>query len=308
MREQKINRIVVWGLRKKYHTHRHIHQAFYENALKLGYDAIWVEDEKKNQKLIQPGDLIIAAEPVGKMVPEKFVLEDYHLPIRSDIFYCLHGYKKVFTEKLNRSNYLNLVVYRDHEFKKEDVEQWNPFTYFNKNTKTLYQPWGTNLLVHEFKKPVFNKNSFVFWVGSIWNDKDNHGNVKQIEELKNILQKNKLRFVHVKFIPDFINSFLIRTSRIAPAIAGRSQVQENYLPCRVFKNISYGQLGITNVKKFEEIFGDAFVKGDTIRELVNNALSLDEKKYKEMVIKQQEAVKKYTYKEALENIIKGMFY
>lgn len=55
----KFNRIVIWGLRKKYHTHRYIHKAFYENAKKLGYEVAWLEDEKNNAKLIKPGDLII---------------------------------------------------------------------------------------------------------------------------------------------------------------------------------------------------------------------------------------------------------
>jgi hypothetical protein len=49
--------------------------------------------------------------------------------------------------------------------------------------------------------------------------------------------------VNLKFVPDWVNVAAIRRSRIAPAIAGRWQVEHNYLPCRMFKNISYGQLG-----------------------------------------------------------------
>jgi hypothetical protein len=62
---------VIWGLKYKYHTHHHIHKAFYKNARKLGYDAIWLEDHKKNQKHIKQGDLIISAEVYGKMIKEK---------------------------------------------------------------------------------------------------------------------------------------------------------------------------------------------------------------------------------------------
>jgi aspartate aminotransferase-like enzyme len=54
----KFDRIVIWGLRKRWHTHRFIHKAFYENAKKLGYKVIWVEDEKTNANLIRVGDLI----------------------------------------------------------------------------------------------------------------------------------------------------------------------------------------------------------------------------------------------------------
>src|ERR1035437_3691365 len=110
---KKFNRIIIWGLRKRWHTHRFIHKAFYENAIKLGYEALWLEDEKENQKYIKSGDLIITAEPVGKMVPEKFKIEDYNLPVRDDVFYCLHNVKNIFKDKLNPKNYINLQVYHN---------------------------------------------------------------------------------------------------------------------------------------------------------------------------------------------------
>ena len=298
-----IKRIVIWGLRKRYHTHRHIHQAFYENTKKLGYETSWLEDEKKNQKYIRSGDLIISAEVQGKMVPEKFKFEEYNLPVREDVFYCLHNFKEVFKNKLNPKNYINLQVYNNKVLEIEGVEKLGPVTFFDTKTKTLYQPWGTDLLPEEFKEPVYNKNHLVFWIGSIWNDKNNHGNIQEIKELKDVLSKNKLHFINIRFIPDWLNIFLIRISRIAPAIAGRHQVDVNYLPCRMFKNISYGQLGITNIRKFKDILGDSFIKGDTIRELVGNVLSLSKEEYVSKVKAQQEIVKNYTYKNSLENII-----
>ena len=105
-----------------------------------------------------------------------------------------------------------------------------------------------------------------------------------------------------------MNRFFIRLSRIAPAIAGKFQVDINYLPCRMFKNISYGQLGITNVKKFKDILGDSFIEGETIKDLVNTSLSFNEEEYKNLVIKQQERIKPYTYKASIENIIKAFSY
>jgi len=300
-----IKRVVIWGLRYKYHTQRHIHQAFYETAKKIGYKAFWLEDTKKNAAKIEPGDLIISTQAIGKMVPEKFNFEDYNLPIRDDVFYCLHNYKEIFTEKIKTENLLKLQVYKTEEAEKSD-QKWGPVNFFNTKTRTLYQPWGTSLLPEEFKKPVFNKNSLVFWVGNVWNDKNNHGNLNEIAELKEVLKQNKLKFIKVKVTPDFLHIHLIRHSRIAPAIAGRYQVEVNYLPCRMFKNISYGQLGITNIKKFKDILGDCFIGGDTIEELVSNALSLSKEEYITKTKAQQEIIKNYTYKQALENIIKAL--
>jgi len=301
---QNIKRIVIWGLKKRWHTHRFIHKAFYENAKKLGYKTIWIEDEKNNQKYIEPDDLIISADPVGKMVPEKHTFEEYNLPIRDDVYYCLHNFKDIFIDKLPKDKTMFLQVYNNIVDTITDIEKWGPVTYFDKNTKTLYQPWGTDLLAEEFKKPIFRKNRFVFWIGSVWNDSLNRGNLREINELKQVLKKNNLRFIHLRFIPDWLNIFFIRLSRIAPAIAGRFQVDVNYLPCRVFKNISYGQLGITNIKKFEEILGDSFIKGGNIEEITNKALSLTKDEYFDIIKKQQEIIKNYTYKNALENIFK----
>lgn len=299
------NKIVIWGLRKKYHTHRHIHKAFYENAKKLGYQTLWMEDEKENQKDIHPGDLVISAEVGGRMIPEKFKFEDYNLPIRDDIFYCLHNFKDIFKKRLNPKNYINLQVYHDVVLEITGIEKWNPATYFDKKTRTLYQPWGTDLLPEEFKEPVFNRNSLVFWIGSIWTDKLNRGNIDAIRRLKDVLKKNKLKFLNLRFIPDWLNIFLIRKSRLAPAIAGKFQVDVNYLPCRMFKNISYGQLGITNVRKFKDILGDSFIEGNSIEKLINNTLALSEEEYIAKVKAQQKIIKDYTYKNAIENIIKS---
>ena len=307
METNKIKRIVVWGLWNKYHTNRHIHKAFYDHAKKLGYEALWVEDEKKSAAGLRPGDLVIYTQAIGKMVPEKFTFEDYNLPVRDDILYCLHNIKDVFKNKLNPENYINLQVYRDDLLPTgETVERWGEATYFDKKTKTLYQPWGTDLLPEEFKAPVFNENSTVYWIGSVWNDKNNHGNIEAISELREALKKKGLKFRQLRFIPDFLNRFFIRKSRIAPAIAGKYQVEVNYLPCRMFKNISYGQLGITNVKKFKDILGDSFIEGNTIKELISKALSLSKEEYISKVKAQQEIIKNYTYKNSLENIIRAL--
>jgi len=303
---QKINKIVIWGLNKRWHTHRFIHQAFYENAKKLGFKTIWIEDEKKNVKYIEPGDLIISSGMFGRMVPEKFKFEDYNLPVRDDVFYCLHNIKDVFKEKLNKKNYIDLQFYYNEVPKIEGINKWGPATYFDTKTKTLFQPWGTDLLPEEFKKPVFNNNHLVFWIGSVWNDTKNQGNIETIKKFIEILKSFKLKFIQIRFVPNFLNIFFVRQSRIAPAIVGKYHTSVDYLPCRMFKNISYVQLGITNIRKFKDILGDSFVEGNTIEELIKNALSFSKEEYIAKTKAQQEIIKNYTYKNSLENIFRAL--
>lgn len=298
----EIKRIIIWGLRKRWHTHRFIHKAFYENAKKLEYDVIWVEDEKENANLIKSGDLVIFSEVQGKMVPEKNKFEDYNLPIIDGVYYCLHNVKDIFYSKINKKNLLNLKVYINDIEGKDGNEKWREGVIYNNIQNTLYQPWGTDLLDFEFKGPVFRKNKFVFWIGSVWNDSENRGNARAITNFINILKKKKLFFIKVRFVPDWMNIFFVRLSRIAPAIAGEWQVDHDYLPCRMFKNISYGQVGFTNILKFKDILGDYYISGD-MEQMVEKVLKLNKQEYKDLVLKQQEIIKNYTYKNALDNII-----
>lgn len=297
---KKFNKVVIWGLKNRWHTHRFVFKEYYRTLKKYGIPVVWVEDEKENQKIIEKNDLVFTASGMyGKMVPEKKTLDDYNVPIRDDIYYCLHAEKDIFIEKLKPEKFVHLKFYYN------DAEKYPKLyetVHFDEETRTLYQPWGTNLLEEEFKKPTFSNSKFVFWVGSIWNDKNNHGNLKEIAELKKVLKENKIWFINIRFVPDFINTLLIRLSRIAPAIGGQRQVDINYLPDRMFKNISYGQLGITNIKKFKDILGDSFIDGNSIKEIVENALSLSKEEYIKKTSDQQKAIKKYTYPYALRNI------
>jgi hypothetical protein len=298
-----IKRYIIWGLRRRYHTHRYIHAGFFSTLKKLGKPVLWLEDSPENASRIQPGDLIITAEPRGRLVAAKTSLADYHLPIRDDVYYCLHNYQQMFIEKIRRDRLVILQVYTNGV--ENGAEKWGSVTYFDPKLQTLYQPWGTNLLATEFSKPTFNTHKIVFWIGSIWNNDKNQGNTAAIGELKQSLAAHGIRFKPMRFIPEWLNKALVRYSRLAPAIAGKFQADVNYLPCRMFKNISYGQLGFSNVQKFREIFGAATLPGTTIDEMVSNALALPKDAYLELVRVQQEIVKQYTYVQTLANIEKA---
>ena len=186
-------------------------------------------------------------------------------------------------------------------------ERWDEVTFFDSATRTLFQPWATDLLAREFKEPVVDRSGrIVFWVGSIWDDALGRGNVNEIQILKDVLEARGIRFVHLRGISDSLNIRYVRNSLIAPAIVGRWQMENNYLPCRMWKNISYGQLGVSNVGKFADIFEDCAVRGESIEELIDNALSLPFSTYRDMIYRQQEIVKeRHTYVNRLLNIIKA---
>ena len=51
-------------------------------------------------------------------------------------------------------------------------------------------------------------------------------------------------------------------------------MSRNYFPCRVFKNVSYGQLAMTNVPGLQELFRGCGLVATTIEPMIAEALAL----------------------------------
>ena len=286
-------RVVLWGLRDAtgdsfQHIWRH-----YGHALdQAGKEWVWVPDEKPFRSVIQPGDLVFAVDVAAKNLGHPVDGADY----------LLHNIEETHAVRdgLDPSRYVYLQVWTNACA--DRGESWGPVRRWDKNSRVLYQPWGTDLLADEFMEPVFNPSSTVVsFVGSIW-DGNGQGNHVEIAKLRRALSKRGLIFDHRAGVSDEHNAELMRASRFAPAVGGAWQVENEYLPCRVFKNVSYGTLGVTNIPRFQDLFGDAAVWSTDLQALVDFVLLLDEGEWMELVVAQQEVVKDYTYATSLEMI------
>ncbi|MEO8099854.1 MAG: hypothetical protein ABI811_19305 [Acidobacteriota bacterium] len=303
---RKYRKVVIWGLRRQWHSHRFIHQGFYETFRHLGIPVVWT-DFTSEPGMIEAGDFVITSNVQGRGTRGHPLA-----PLQAGAYYCFHGYghsgydgnDRQPRHEMDRKQALNLEVYVNKATAASD--RWDSSTYFDKPSKTLHQAWGTNVPEEQFRAPVISGSPFIFWVGAIWNNALNQGNLPEIEELRSALKQRSLRFVHLKFIPDWVSIPAVRASRVAPAIAGKWQVEHGYLPCRMFKNISYGQLGFSNVPKFSELYGDCTVPGKSVAELVDNALSLSKKDAIEMIAAQQKITRQHTYVHKIRNIFRAM--
>jgi hypothetical protein len=286
----RYRRVVLWGLQSEGgDSFRHIHRHYAHALERLGKDVIWTDDDPEQRELLEPGDLVfavdIAARQLGHPVPE--------------VDYVLHNFPPSHPvwDGLEEERLLRLQVYTC-DAERYGVE-WDMVRRYDRAGRILFQPWGTDLLADEFLAPVFNERSReVPFVGSIW-EGDGQGNLNAIHELKAIVDAHRLVFRHYVHISDEENVTAVRTGRIAPAVAGAWQCEQDYLPCRVFKNVSYGALALTNVPKFRDLFAGCFVGRGSVSQIVTEALELGEEDYCDLVYAQQEVVKRYTYREAL---------
>lgn len=274
------NKFIVWGYRNPltYHTHSHIHEGFYKALQHMGKDVEWLD----------PTDDIS-----GKDFSNAFIITDHScvgtgdywpweverksvLPILEDSFYCVHGLHDNSVKELFENHKWNLCWnvltmramrkgldmpvgpdLKDEIYLDEDVP-------FSLSQKYMEFRWATNLLPHEIEanKPaemLSLKNKIINWVGTVW-----HVNEKELNQFKMACENDGVEFNHigagqVGVVSDEDNVKLIRESYMAPAISGSHHLTEGYAPCRIFKNISYGQVGVTNNPKVNELFGGKLI-------------------------------------------------
>ena len=147
------NKIIIWGLKNSWHTHKHIHDAFYKAFIYLKYETYWVNSIKElNQLNINLNNSFILFS--GTDYPTEIP------PINSSCFYFLHNvdgdFKNNIVNQLDINNYLVFQVYINNCITYSIQIKDYPYHYFNKNENTLYFPWGTNLLPTEIEHNIIN--------------------------------------------------------------------------------------------------------------------------------------------------------
>jgi hypothetical protein len=114
--------------------------------------------------------------------------------------------------------------------------------------------WGTNLLPYEIEanKPteVFKKHSGV--INYIGCSEGEWGEV--LRPFGQACWENGILFRPVSGVSSEEHARLIKESYMAPAINIPYQTQVGYIPCRVFKNISFGHFPVTNNPHVYELF------------------------------------------------------
>ncbi|MGA2129174.1 MAG: hypothetical protein ABSG76_23835 [Xanthobacteraceae bacterium] len=295
---RRFDKFVIWGLRRRWHTHRFIHQHFYETLRKLELPAVWVDDAPGNNDMIGSNDLIIAADVAAA-----------HLDPRRDACYVLHNMDARFSAAIPPEKRIGLYVYSRAAAQRHGAERWGAAVFFDPARRVLLQPWGTDLLAEEFRRPLpgaVRRKRLSFWIGSVWNNAENQGNLNEIAALSRALKQVGKTFVRVRFIPNAWNIGLVRRSCLAPAIGGAWQAANDYLPCRMFKNISYGHLGMSNIAGFDAILGDAAIAQHDIPAMLDTALTMTDAQFTERIAAQQERIRDYSYDRSLIRIAQAM--
>ena len=279
-----INKVIIWGLKNSWHTHSHIHKAFYRAFVYLKYETYWI-----NKKEEYNGEISNA------LILYSGVLGDRNIeppPVIDSCFYLLHNCS------VDTKNYLKFQVYTTDCIGRD---KGRDLKYHYNNDDTLYFYWGTNLLPNEIEENIKNielinndKNENCCHVGSLsgpW--------TKPWTLLANYFKEYEIGFSHYHNLSDIEHINVIQNSLFAPAVQFKWQVDKEYIPCRIFKNISYGKMGITNNKAVNNIFDNELIYDTDLKKLAKKCIIFDKlpKKLKiEKIVKLMNIVKeKHTY-------------
>jgi hypothetical protein len=331
----KFNKVIIWGHKLHSHTSSYVHNAFFKAFEYLGYEVHWFDDSDMIIDLEAQQHAIERLQGLPDM-PESFKNNykafdfsnslfltegqvDKNIPIRKDCHYILHNcYDKKYDAV--RDTAITLQTYSNKTPTIEGIEKVNNYIYIDRSgvyetvknpeyesipRTTLYMPWATNLLPHQINiRPWQDKKNISHWIGTIGDGL--FGNRKELQPFIDSCNNNGIEFKHHANVSEEENMNFIKESYLAPAIVGTWQKENGYVPCRIFKNISYGNLGITNSAEIKMIFGDLVIYSDdesALFELGRQVIFSD--KHNDLLTEQISYVKEHhTYLNRIEEILK----
>lgn len=258
---------VVWGYTSKNpHTHGWIHAGLFRALEAMGRKPLWLD---------QSFDVSVIDFENTFFIGQNDSVEG--MPLREDCFYAIHNaYGSPCMPLFNNLKMISFGVHLStNERAKYHLAPEVPF-YFAKPHNYMGIRWATDLLPNEI---AANKPSFAFnlesrevnYVGTTHPDY-----WEQLAPFAKACSENCIDFRTYGGYSDRRvsieeNIALVKRSYLAPAIQPRFQVENGYVPCRIFKNISYGQFGLTNSHYVNALFGGKLIYNANPRELFYEA-------------------------------------
>jgi hypothetical protein len=270
----QIRQVVIWGYKLHSHTHSYIHNGFYRAFQHADVPVFWLDDTDDVSKIDLTHTLFITEHMVNKRIP-----------CRTDCLYLSHYVDPGDFPGVPRENILAVRV-SGRDFTESDKDpaavertgqpiKYTELSYGEKweyhaqveGIHSWYTYWATDLLPYEI-----THNIQLLERGEL----DRRRDVAQQHQQQESGQK-VINFVGLvedtwylcsmiclgmgwKFVQHGAtfsaedprnrtveeNAALIQQSWIAPAFQSDHQIKHKYIPCRIFKNISYGRIGVTN--------------------------------------------------------------
>jgi hypothetical protein len=256
-------KVIIWGHKLHSHTHSYIHNGFYNAFTYLGYPTFWFDDRDELKDFDFRDCLFLTEGQVDKKIP-----------LRPDCEYMLHNCTDPKYRTLPKKNFIAFQVFTESIFSVPSLVKLDTCIYYDLPGRCIYMPWATDLLPDDIDAVKASLSSLpilsqVYWVGTVGDG--TFGNIHQLKPFMKACEENGLSFIVKHHLSREDHMAAIGSSFIAPAIVGKWQAEQGYIPCRIFKNISYGKMGVTNSRHAYELFDKKIVYNPDTYQLFDDA-------------------------------------
>lgn len=297
MKSIKFKKVIIWGYPLYSHTHSFVHYGWHKAFKYLGYETYWFDDNNFPEDFDFNECLFITEGYADKKIPV----------VKSSVYFvhvCIDPAKYLAAGSRLVDIRFNLKRTKDFSYDytrlDDKLTKLDAFTFYEKNAndsalveryrkgtagyEAVYMYWATDFLPADinFTDAFIERTGTVYHVGSYWS-----ANRRELQLFEKSLKAQglsleirdpwKIKTTNEEAVR------LVQQSYIAPDIRGSGVTCDNssaeecnhltigYIPCRTFKNISYGQLGITNSHAVKELMGDFVVYSNNVEELLECA-------------------------------------
>lgn len=262
MIQTNIKQVVLWGHKLHSHTSSYIHAAYVKAFTYLGYKTLWLDNNDNISNIDFTGTLFITEGQV-----------DDNMPKRADCYYILHNCDGSKYTAVPKQNKFVLQVYTDDVIKCHNGIPINELLNYYYISNCLFMPWGTDLLPHEIdenirkvKNDEIHTKRQVILVGST---------VEPWDKVRDFCNRTGIEYKEYVSVSFDENIKLIQESIVAPSVQREWQVTNGYIPCRIFKNISYGKMGMTNNLTVLHMFQEKIIYSSDINTLMEKGLAFE---------------------------------
>jgi hypothetical protein len=288
-----IQKIIIWGHKLHSHTHGYVHNGFYLGFKKLGYDTYWFDDDTNVDNFDFSNSLFLSEHQV-----------DFKIPQRSDCLYFIHFLEEDRYQNVPRENLINMkCAFRDmtRERRIDPNLVYTPvdekkFEFYMKDKNDIinyYILWATDIFSEDIDENIKNleeihkniNHKIIYFIGTM---------TEPWRIMYNFLYRSDIRFIQYGATFDknshnnksiLENMKLIQSSLVSPAFQEQLQIDDTYIPCRIFKNISYGRMGITNSYFTNDFFDKRLIYDSDIIKCTQKAIEFEKREDKLEIIK-----------------------
>jgi len=248
----------------KVHTHSAIHLGFYDAAKRLEITSYWVESLSEINFKFNSDDVVLTEATYLR-----------HIPNNYNFKLIIHGICSAeWPEHILNGKYYTFSNYHASDIEKyKKMEKIGNFIYFSQEKRHIVTAWASDF---------YGENNFVsdksrsqerncYYIGNFSDDA-----FIVAKDIKRALQKKNINLTRVSGLNQKRMYEISIQSNFLFDVRCKHHLEVGYIPCRVFKSLSYGRNIFINSEKLINQFKSAnlqfFQDGDQLNDLLEKSL------------------------------------